>query len=1121
MALISPGVQVTIIDESQYTPTAAGSVAFVLLATAQNKTNPSGTVAIGTTLANAGKITTVTSQRDLVNLFGSPNFEVDAAGNPINGSELNEYGLLSAYSALGVANKMYVQRANVDVAQLDGTSIRPTGTPNDGVYWLDLTATNWGVYEWTNTGFTLQTPDVITDSALLNGTVPIDSYGAIGTYAVVVTNTSNPIYYKNYSNDWVLVGSEDWKLSVPAVTGLIANSANLSTSQKMVINGSNVELTAGATVSGAATAINQAVITGVRARVNADGYLEVFASANARSNGTTVDGKLSIGRGTELGAADCAVPLGLIQSDIGSAVIVPSLTATGANVNAFSYSGPTIQFSSFSDVPAWRATDKPNNRPYGSVWFKTSATGNGANWGMKQYSASIDTWTPQTAPVYVSDSEAIRALDSVGGGAGIALGSIYIKADAVSGQGTYNSVSRTITGGTATFKPYVKTTSGLLKVTGTTPPSGSPFTFTAGHTFTLTVSVPGSADQSANVTIAGNVNVSVSSTTLVSSISAVNLPNIIATVEATGAISISHLAGGTIQITERIGTPLQTAGITGTTPAPKVQKLFAADGVTVTGYLASPFEPFSDVTVPYTYSMTAPYANPSDGTLWYYNNPLEVDIMINDGSGWRGYQEVANDARGYDLRITDPAGPILSTTEPTEQTDGTPLVGGDIWIDTGDLVTYPIIHRYNGSTWEIIDNKDQISINGILFADARWGIDGTVNPITDDIPSIVNLLTVTHLDDDAPDYRLYARGTLLFNTRRSGYNVKRWDSTYFATVANPPAELGAWVSASGIDADGVPYFGHKAQRNTIVEALKASIASSTALREEQTQFNLIVCPGYPELIQDMITLNNDRLQTAFIIGDSPLELASDSTTIDNWSKNAGLANDNGSDGLVSNSEYLAVYYPSGLATNLDGNTVVVPPSHMMLRTYIRSDNVSYPWFAPAGVRRGLIDNVTAIGYIDVTDGNLFRSIGVTNGLRDVLYTNKVNPLTVLPGVGLVAYGQKTRAAQTSAMDRVNVARLTCYLRTVLDSVARPFIFEPNDTITRSQVSKAFEAVLNDVVAKRGIYDYLVVCDTSNNTPDRIDRNELYVDIAIQPVKAIEFVYIPVRLKNTGESLTAI
>jgi phage tail sheath protein FI len=101
------------------------------------------------------------------------------------------------------------------------------------------------------------------------------------------------------------------------------------------------------------------------------------------------------------------------------------------------------------------------------------------------------------------------------------------------------------------------------------------------------------------------------------------------------------------------------------------------------------------------------------------------------------------------------------------------------------------------------------------------------------------------------------------------------------------------------------------------------------------------------------------------------------------------------------------------------------------------------------------------------------------------------------------------------MDRINVARLVCYLRVVLDAIARPYMFEPNDTITRNQVKQAFEQVLNDLVAKRGITDYLVVCDDTNNTSDRIARNELWIDIAIEPTRAIEFIYIPVRLKNPG------
>jgi hypothetical protein len=195
-ALTSPGVSVSIIDQSQYVSTQAGTVPFVLIATGQDKLNPSGTLATGTTIANAEKILTVTSQRDLVNIFGSPFFETDAAGNPVNNSQLNEYGLLAAYSALGVTNTIYVQRANVNLSELEGTSVRPTGTPTDGTYWLDTANTNWGVYAWDwEDGFVLQTPTVITDTQYLSAGVPLSSFGAIGDYAVVATNSSNPIYY--------------------------------------------------------------------------------------------------------------------------------------------------------------------------------------------------------------------------------------------------------------------------------------------------------------------------------------------------------------------------------------------------------------------------------------------------------------------------------------------------------------------------------------------------------------------------------------------------------------------------------------------------------------------------------------------------------------------------------------------------------------------------------------------------------------------------------------------------------------------------------------------------------------------------------------------------------------
>jgi hypothetical protein len=110
----------------------------------------------------------------------------------------------------------------------------------------------------------------------------------------------------------------------------------------------------------------------------------------------------------------------------------------------------------------------------------------------------------------------------------------------------------------------------------------------------------------------------------------------------------------------------------------------------------------------------------------------------------------------------------------------------------------------------------------------------------------------------------------------------------------------------------------------------------------------------------------------------------------------------------------------------------------------------------------------------------------------------------------------TTTAVTTALDRINVARLVAFLRGRLEEIGKLFLFEPNDEITRNQIRNTVESLMIDLVAKRALFDYLVVCDLSNNTPARIDRNELYVDIAIEPVKAIEFIYIPLRIKNTGE-----
>jgi phage tail sheath protein FI len=325
-----------------------------------------------------------------------------------------------------------------------------------------------------------------------------------------------------------------------------------------------------------------------------------------------------------------------------------------------------------------------------------------------------------------------------------------------------------------------------------------------------------------------------------------------------------------------------------------------------------------------------------------------------------------------------------------------------------------------------------------------------------------------------------------------------------------------WVTESGNQNDGSGSFGRKAQRKVVLQAMQAVINNNDDIRDDDSRiFNLLAAPGYPELIGELVALNFDRGLSGFIVGDTPARLQSNATALNEWATNVNQAVEDNDDGLTTRDEYLAVFYPWGFTSDTFGNNVVVPPSHMMLRTIALSDNVSYPWFAPAGTRRGGITNATAVGYVDSAEGE-FKSVALNNGQRDTLASIKVNPITFITGTGLVNYGQFTRARNASSLDRINVARLVIYLRRQFAQLAKPYVFEPNDKITRDEIKQAAESLLLELVGQRALYDYLVVCDTSNNTPSRIDRNELYLDVAIEPVKAVEFIYIPLRLKNTGE-----
>lgn len=851
MTLVSPGVSISVIDQSINVGAGPGTVPLIFIATQQDKTDPSGiSTALGTSKANAGKVYSITSQRDLVTTFGDPVF-YSVSGTSLNGYPLNEYGLLAAYSYLGMSNLARVVRADINTAELEATPIQPTSPAAAGTYWLDESSAGsaYGLFVrsgvFPNEIWTAVTPTFKYNFATGAANVPTPTDGVNGNYAVVFQTVSATLSY------WVK--------------------------------------TAG-----------------------------VWTQLTGASGPTSI----------------------VIQS------VWPDLT----NVL-------TTQ----------------------THWVKATSPAQGANLVLRRMDATLGSFVQVETPILADDTAA----------------NTYYSTDALGAAG----------------QVYVQ-----------------PAPFGAANSLEFR----------------------------------------------------------------------QSAGFSG------------------------PWSPLAVIVG----SASVPVQGPANGQLWFNalvgldnSGQSTVDMLIADGTGhWENINLpgfTLPGAVGNPTLYTQSANPLDNLPTPV-------LVSGDIWVDT-DVTPYPIIKRWSGSAWVLVDNADQTTPSGIIFQDARpnplFKLGGVVGTGSNNGGG-----NYPDLDPGAPDSDLYPKGFLLWNSRFSTNNVKEWQSPYVndgitASQDNTNnGSTGRWSSVSGNNPGGVPYMGAAAQNICIVRAIQSTIVANEEIRAEDMYFNLIAAPGYVEAIDEMLVLNEDRKNTAFVVGDTPFTLNATGTSLQNWATNASLAYGNGPDGLTSASKYFAAWYPSGLSTNVDGTDVVVPPSHMALRTIAYNDQVAYPWFAPAGLQRGVVNNAASVGYVNAS--GQYIPTKLNEGQRDILYINGINPIRTMPTGGIVVFGQKTRQPYSSATDRINVVRLENYLRYQLNTLAQPFLFEPNDTTTRKAVKDAFDRALSELITLRGLYDFLVVCDSSNNTPARIDRNELWVDVAIQPAKAIEYIYIPIRIQNTGASLSA-
>ena len=965
--LVSPGVDTQIIDESFYGGAGPGTVPLIVFASAANKASPSGTGVAPYSVPNqAGKLFLATSQRELIQNFGSPSFK-SVQGTQIHGHELNEYGLHAAYQFLGVSNRCYVMRADIDLAQLEPSSSAPAGLPPVGTHWLDLSETTFGIFQsngHANTGLAwLPQPVSVAaegyvDMVSADRDIPAASLGAEGDFSVVVTLSDNLVYEK-IEGAWLQVGSVEWKAARhTTVLGTIANPTLLPTDE-IKINGQVITFDA---LDG----------TPLVAPVDLSKVVEVIAAAASNSAGNLANVSASI-------VSDRLQLKDITGNDL--TIETSGSTDTAAKLGVASKRGVSVYYTNGAQYPA--------NSVAGDVWIKGSAPNRGANWSVKVWD-STGRWVKLNAPFFPYDSS--------------------------------------LPDGNASKDVAATQSFGL-------PPVGSVY---VGYD------------------------------------------------ENNGSQQLRRWNG---QVWENL---IYEAG-----------------------------------TVP-------PTSAPVEGTMWYNTN-LRADFMVCDGTQWMGYRRRFPD--------TDPQGVLISGSAPKTQSDGTPLVDNDLWIDSSDEENYPMIYRYSANTlrWNLVDKTDQTTPFGIVFADARQnsgptytGMSGVYNFNSE---LAADMAKSSFVDPDCVDPRSYPDGVLLFNTRYSTGNVKVWKPEHFnaggfdanvdfeqnsyrvgnGSVVFPPLSSGGrWVSESGLRPDGSPHMLRKAQRVMVVRSMAEMIVANEDLRSELVYFNLLAAPGYPELMDEMITLNTDQKEVAFIVGDTPARLKPTGTDVQRWSTNAMNAASTGEEGLTVANPYVGVYYPWGLSTNLDGSEIMVPPSTIVLRTMAYNDQVAYQWYAPAGYRRGLVTNASSVGYL--TSENEFKPVLLSPGQRDVLYTNKINPIAFIPNRGLVVYGQKTLNSLSTALDRVNVARLTNYLKYNLDNLVKPFLFEQNDSQTRDSARVTVERFLNGLVGLSALEDYAVLCDTSNNTPERRERNELWIDIAIKPVHTIEFIYIPVRILNLGDDL---
>lgn len=367
-------------------------------------------------------------------------------------------------------------------------------------------------------------------------------------------------------------------------------------------------------------------------------------------------------------------------------------------------------------------------------------------------------------------------------------------------------------------------------------------------------------------------------------------------------------------------------------------------------------------------------------------------------------------------------------------------------------------------------------------------------------------------------------GTFQMQIYNNGQQVESWGNltknqissfyveSYINTVSNfirisdntavvaPPANTSTTGLALTGGTDGIPV-DPDMQDDLIIGNPTAGTGLYSFSEPEQVDIDLIATPGRSStaVVRVLIDVCESFRQDALAIIDPPFGLTVNE--IVNWQNGVHPLNNTRLD-----TDFAALYYPWVDITDTFNNiNVWVPPSGSVLAAICQSDSISGPWYAPAGLTRGVVPNIN----------NVFSRPSLAE--RDLMYgnNNAINPIISYPDVGgFVIWGQKTLQRAPTALDRINVRRMLFYVEKSIKSISKNYLFEPNNAATRSAFINACSQILTRLVANSGAQDFVIKCDDELNTSDVIARNELRARIGIVPVYAVEFIFIEFNLVRT-------